>query len=125
MPRRRKAPPMEFSLHRPCVDCPFLEPRNFPLTPGRAAEIAQAMEHSTFACHKTLDQRPQQHCAGVLVIMSKLDDWGDMQQIAMRLGLFDPDKLDLSAPVYLDFDTFVRAKGGEPRPWRAWRYRPL
>lgn len=115
---------MTFGMPRPCVDCPFLEPRDFPLTPGRAAEIAQGLEHNTFACHKTLDQRPQQHCAGALVIMALNRDWGDMQQIAMRIGLFDPDKLDLSAPVYPNFDTFVRAKGGEPRPWRARRQKP-
>jgi hypothetical protein len=123
MPRRKRVPLMAFDLHRPCVDCPFLEPRDFPLSPNRAAEIAQSMEHSSFACHKTLEVLPQQHCAGVLVIMARTNAWGDMQQIAMRLGLFDPDRLDLSVPVYPDFDAFVRAKGGEPRPWRSARYR--
>jgi hypothetical protein len=115
---RRKAPPMEFSMVRPCADCPFLEPRDFPLHPKRAAEIAAALEHGTFACHKTLEQRPQQHCAGALVIMARNEDWGDMQQIAQRLGLFDPDALDLDAAVYATFDDFVRAKDGTPIPWR-------
>lgn len=81
------------------------------------------MERATFACHKTLDQRPQQHCAGALVIMALTGKWGDMQQVAERLGLFDPGRLDLNAPVYPNFDAFVRAKGGTPRPWRARRRR--
>lgn len=109
---------MAFSLTRPCVDCPFLEPREFPLHGRRAAEIAADLEHKTFACHKTLDHRPQLHCAGALVIMAQTNQWGDMQQIAARLGLFEPDKLDLSAAVYATLDAFVRAKGGEPIPWR-------
>jgi hypothetical protein len=121
MSRRKRAPLMTFGMPRPCVDCPFLEPRDFPLHGLRAAEIAEGLEHGTFACHKTLEQVPQQHCAGALVIMALNDDWGDMQQIAMRIGLFDPSKLDLSVPVYPTFDAFVLAKGGTPRPWRARR----
>ena len=124
---------MAFDLRRPCVDCPFLQPRAFPLDGRRAAEIAAAVEHQTFACHKTTglkqprDQRgrfgsppPQQHCAGVLQIMRNTGEWGDMQQIAMRLGLFDPDALGHD-PVYATLEDFVRAMGGTPIPWRPYR----
>jgi hypothetical protein len=123
MPRRRRAPPMTFGMTKPCVDCPFLAPRDFPLQPERAAEIAEELEHKTFVCHKTIGQRPQQHCAGALIIMLNNEMWGDMQQIAMRLGMFDPDKLDAMAPVYETFEDFVRARGGVPRRWRGRRNR--
>jgi len=121
---------MGFRLQRPCVDCPFLVTRDFPLAGNRAAEIALDVERGTFACHKTVyrDQPrnrrgqfqgklPEEHCAGVLQIMRNTDRWGDMQQIAMRLGLFDPSALGHD-PVYPTLRAFVEHMGGKYVPWR-------
>src|SRR5580765_7799694 len=108
---------MAFALRQPCVECPFDPRNNLYLRPARAEEIAEALERSTFACHMTLEQRPQQHCAGARVIMARTRRWGDMQQIAQRLGLFDPSKLNLEARVFDDFGDFVRFYGGTVRAW--------
>lgn len=114
---------MAFNLVRPCVECPFLRTNNLHLHAGRAQDIAQSLEHQTFMCHLTLQQRPTQHCAGVLVIMANTDQWGDLQQVAMRIGMFDVNRLDTSAEVFETLDDFVRFYGGTPRPWRLRRRR--
>jgi hypothetical protein len=68
---------------------------------------------------------PTSHCAGVLIIMARSKQWGDMQQLAMRLGLFDPRKLDMSAPAFESLQAFVRANGGTDARWRPDRgYKP-
>jgi hypothetical protein len=114
---------MTFGMTRPCVECPFLTNNNLYLHTRRAEEIAQALEHSTFACHMTLQQVPQQHCAGALVIMARANTWGDMQQIAERIGLFDSTKLDLAANVFESFTAFARFYGGAAITWARGRSR--
>lgn len=114
---------MAFNLVRPCVDCPFLQANNLHLRADRAEEIAAGLEHETFMCHKTQYRHTTQHCAGALIIMAKNKQWGDLQQISMRIGLFKPNRLDLTAEVFPSFDDFVRFYGGTPRPWRLRRKR--
>ena len=110
---------MSFDLVRPCVECPFLQANDLHLHARRAEDIAHSMERQTFICHMTQQHKPVQHCAGVLIIMARDKRWGDLQQIAMRLRMLDPDRLDLSAPVFESFGDFVRFYGGTERPWRA------
>lgn len=104
---------MHFDLRKPCANCPFRSDVRFPLR--RAREIADALERSTFACHKTVDYsngearetEQTRHCAGALIMRVHMDDFGQMMRIAYRLGLFDPTKLDMSSPVYEDEDAFI------------------
>lgn len=111
---------MRFDLPSPCAECPF----RCDITPflrlERTEEISVAVEHQTFRCHMVA-KAPQprdkgryakkihQHCAGVLIIMAKMDWWGDMQQIAERLGIFHPSKLDMKAPVYASLKDWIDA----------------
>jgi hypothetical protein len=110
---------MHFDMKSPCNNCPF----RTDVVPyiNRSAEIAAALEHKTFECHKTVfaDQlrdaqgrfikKHHSHCAGALIIMEKMQWWGDMQQIAFRLGLYDPKGMNLDAPVYDSFEEWVAA----------------
>ena len=47
------------------------------------------------------------HCAGTLIVMAKTGRWSVAARLAMELDLFDPDGLDLEAPVYDTFEAFV------------------
>jgi len=99
-----------FDLVRPCADCPFRsDGAGVMLRPSRIVEIVQAIERQTFACHKTTSRRKEnwRHCAGAAIFVEKLGKRGDMLQIAARLGLYDPDRLDMSAPVWNSVEQFL------------------
>lgn len=109
---------MRFNLKRPCENCPFRTSTPPFLTEARARQIAGALERHTFACHKTIshddDGRPvsasdDSHCAGALIMMFHEQAPGDMVQIAHRLGLFNPDDLDMRSPVFKSRTDFVEA----------------
>lgn len=84
------------------------------------------MDGKTFACHKTThlgewDEDPEtgeevhrhsgqeQHCAGALILLQNEGMLlkGQWNQVASRLGWFDPDGLDLSAPAFDSFESFI------------------
>lgn len=69
----------------------------------------------TFPCHKSVDydkERDEQedghrmpkktdiHCGGALIFAVKNDNHTQMMRIAGRLGMFNPDELDLTADVF-------------------------
>lgn len=109
-------------MTKPCDNCPFRTDKPFYLAPGRAREIADALKGDRhFTCHKTIDygaaedveRRPydadEQHCAGATIVLWRMQAPNQWMRWAGRLGLFDPDKLDMEAPVYADLDEFVSA----------------
>jgi hypothetical protein len=108
-----------FDLTKPCDNCPFRKDVEGYLTPARAEEIANDLERATFQCHKTTKAggaspgTTAQHCAGALIAMAKSDRLGDMQQVAERLRLYDPSRLDLTAPVGT-LHEFIEHHGGDP-----------
>jgi hypothetical protein len=107
---------VRFSLKSPCAECPFNKSQSY-LNEARAREIAEAVavENRTFTCHKHLhgeyadDDEAQeegysptvrdQMCAGAMAFVEKLGVPNQMLQIAERLGLRDPSRLD---PASLD-----------------------
>lgn len=103
----------EFKLSRPCSKCPFRTDVPGYLRRGRAAEIAGALDRSTFSCHETVHalgapkSKPEQHCAGALIMMEREGVRGQMVRIAGRLGLYDPSKLDTGAPVHASREEFI------------------
>jgi hypothetical protein len=117
---------MKFDLTRPCDDCPFRNGIQRYLRPERILEIVMALEQKTFACHKTVyapqprepngqfGKKIRQHCGGALVVMAKGGHFGAMQQVAARLGWFDPEKLDLNAPVFANLVEMLRASEINP-----------
>jgi hypothetical protein len=117
---------VNYDLTRPCASCPFRTDRPFALHPERGREIMQALDRGgTFQCHKTVDyaedseagdeprQTPKdQHCAGALLLLEHegrgkaVGGTGpgcvtnQQARFAARFGMFDPDKLDGTSPVY-------------------------
>lgn len=120
---------MDFKLRRPCPHCPFRRDIEPFLSAERAEEIADALEHHTFACHETVHKaQPRDargrflptetsHCAGVLIIMQRENRFGDLQQIAARLGLLELATLDMKAPTFNTLEEFVAANGGRGVRW--------
>lgn len=114
---------MHFTLTKPCGNCPFRNDISFHLTVERAEEIAHAVTSldQTFACHKTTREGAEdddgwsemeateksQHCAGVLIMLEKMEQPNQMMRIAERLGMYDRTKLDMDAPVFDDTDGFI------------------
>ncbi len=118
---------MSDAKHRPCDSCPFRTDIPEVVTKPRAQEISDAIRgNAWFACHKTLDYsrgsggrhtRHSRFCTGALIVMEKegVLDENQMARIEMRLGIFDPDKLDLEAPVPASLDEWIErhsARGG-------------
>lgn len=95
---------MNYNLHTPCKECPFLKTANF--LRRRLAEFASG----EFPCHKQSDLNahdeyvPKQngktnHCAGALIYNEKRNRPHQMMRICERIGLYDRTKLDMDAPV--------------------------
>lgn len=68
-------------------------------------------------CHVFLDDNATyigpdaQQCAGVMSILHRENRPNDVMQIAERLGLWDPAKLDPTAPVYASTDEAIAGQG--------------
>lgn len=117
---------MKFDLTRPCAHCPFRTDRDFPLLSARRLEIgASLMRGEWFPCHETTHEddaslkrvaSPEsQHCAGVMIMLTKCGQPTQAMQLAERLGrlvgrvLFDPARLQMDSPVFKTILQFVNA----------------
>lgn len=116
---------MEFNLIRPCHNCPFRTDVVFPLDVARVEEILRAIlqEDRTFACHNTtrdgewiedddgeevyIPSANAQHCVGAILMVYHTRRPNAMLQIAERLKLFDPTRLDYDAPVFTTTDAML------------------
>lgn len=115
---------MNYALVRPCPHCPFRTDVHAYLHPERAVEIAESLaQGAEFACHKTTVTDPDnesecvtvagsQFCAGALIALERMDAPNQPMRIAERLGLYDPSKLDMDAPVGSLYD-FQRHHGAD------------
>ncbi len=112
-----------YRLTKPCAKCPFRSDiKGFLGSPARVTEIERNLERSEFMCHETLDYSRcaeggdpvrtdhAAHCAGALILLAKLGRSSQMMRIAMRLELYNPGKLDMSAPVFDSFDEMRAAQ---------------
>lgn len=100
---------MKFDLTSPCSNCPFRSDTPTYLRLGRVIGILRDLttKHKTFACHKTTGAAgkrvlriDQQHCAGALILVRRSVFVNKMIRLAEILGLSDPSKLNMKAPVY-------------------------
>lgn len=107
---------MRFDMIRPCANCPWRTDTTLFLRPERVKEILEAVVNggNTFACHETTrdsweetdegavysPQPDEQHCAGALILLKKLRIPHHMTRLAQRLGIYDPSRLDMGAPVF-------------------------
>jgi hypothetical protein len=119
---------MSYALTSPCKDCPFRSDIRPYLTRERIDQIDNSLIRAEFPCHKTTEHDDddnyvptdnEQHCAGALILLEKLERPSQMMRIAERLGLYDRRKLDMKAPV---FDTFKEMRAAQPTYRRQKRY---
>lgn len=128
---------MAYDLRRPCAKCPFRTDIKPYIRHGRALEIAAGLERGEFTCHQTtvdseddegecerVDGPDAQHCAGALIMLEAEGHPSQMMRIAERLRgkdggpMYDPSKLDMTAPVYQSRDEFIDAHREAERPRR-------
>lgn len=117
---------MKFDLVRPCPQCPFRTDVGAYLRGDRAVEIAQSLARGAdFPCHKTTVTDPDdesqraatgesQFCAGALIALERSDAPNQAMRFAERLGLYDPSKLDMDAPVGTLYDFQCHHADEEP-----------
>lgn len=110
-----------YALIRPCPKCPFRTDVEPYLRKERAAEIATNIQKGAeFPCHETTEPDPVDEsemrqvetskiCAGSLIVMEKQGTPNQMARIAERMGVYDPTRLDMDAPVYESFVAWQRA----------------
>ena len=87
---------MRFDLVRPCANCPFRSDAWFQTTVTNGDGDRQIGEHS-------------QHCAGALILHEKAGRPNWRIRLAQLLGLYNPDRLDLTAPVFDTEAQFVKS----------------
>lgn len=117
---------MKYDLRKPCLGCPFRTDVEPYLAAERAEEIIEAItrRQQTFACHKhtrfdedeegesvNVPHSDDQHCAGALILLERMEMPNQMMRISERLGLYDRTKLHMDAPVYEDADEMLEAYG--------------
>lgn len=94
---------MNYKLTVPCDQCPYLI--------GSGFTWRSLQEHASgeFGCHKACElddetgtYEPKEktpHCAGALIFLEKQNKPHQMMRICERLGMYDRQKLDMTAPV--------------------------
>lgn len=120
-----------YGMTTPCAHCPFRKDITPFLRPERVREIQLSLVRAEFPCHKTTEEQEDEegnservatsdsiHCAGALILMEKEGRSSQMMRIAERLGMYDPSKLDMEAPVFDSFDEMYEAMCAEHRPRR-------
>jgi len=105
---------MDFTLTRPCNNCPFRKTPIFYLGTDKRKEIAAGLQDdtTTFPCHKTVygDRRQAQQCAGAMILLEKSGSRNIAMRLAMRIGQYRPDQLRDQKSVYSSFDQFIAAE---------------
>ena len=100
---------MEYTLTKPCADCPFL----LKYKKGYTVKQLEGYASGEFGCHKTCELTEDEeslgsaytprkgtvHCAGALIYLEKRDRPHQMMRIAKRLGMYDMTKLDMESEV--------------------------
>ncbi len=96
---------MNYTLTKPCADCPFLRKGGVRLSERRIIEITNIFTGTgpgSFSCHKTnkyydecdLEDENSRHCAGALIFAEKNETPTQLMRIVERLGRYDRTKLE-------------------------------
>ncbi len=121
-----KAKPVRpYALRKPCPKCPFRTDVKPFLRHERVVEMAHEIQSgSEFPCHETTEHGDEhtyatvdsKHCAGAMILARKTNPnhSTQMMRITERIAgvgsnveAFDPDRLDMDAPVHDDWQAFV------------------
>lgn len=94
---------MNYTMTKPCADCPFLQKH----AKGYAMKRLKQFASGEFPCHKTAEateegfeaKRTSSHCAGALIFNEKRGAPHQIMRIAERLGMYDHTKLDMTSSV--------------------------
>lgn len=95
---------MQYTMKKPCADCPFLAKHKHGYTMQRLRQFSSG----EFPCHKTAEENDEGvfkaisesvHCAGALIFLEKRDQPSQMMRICERLGMYDRTQLDMTAKV--------------------------
>lgn len=93
-------PEAQFSLKRPCKNCPFLKPElgkpYNQLQEGRMIGIIEDVREGTFHCHKTTDKHrnERKHCAGAMAVGIKKHGSLLITSLAQAYGFIGEDYYD-------------------------------
>lgn len=111
---------MKYDMTKPCEHCPFrTDCLKGWLGEARAEEIAESITdlQQVFPCHKTTGEEDdegnhvphadEQHCAGAMILLEKLNRPNQMMRICERLRIYDRSKLDMKAPVFDEVEEFI------------------
>jgi hypothetical protein len=94
---------MDYSLTRPCAECPFRRGTPMRLRPGRIDEITASILDvgAEFPCHKTITYQDddddgsyeaKQHCAGAVLFALKHETMPQVMRIACRLAMVEVEQ---------------------------------
>ena len=106
---------MRFNLSKPCRECPFATDGRF-VGLGREMKAEIANQLQVFPCHNTVDYSnvnegefvaKTEACAGFLLMHEHEGKPNQNMQIARFFGLYDPSKMDMTAPVFKSRAEFV------------------
>lgn len=77
----------------------------------RAIEIINALteKNETFVCHKTIDYKEIQHCAGALVLLEKINKPNQLMRVMERVGEYNRFELDMDSNVFDTPDDFIKS----------------
>jgi hypothetical protein len=120
----QQEPTVKFDLKKPCANCPFRSDIKFWLRLDRVEEILDSItqQQQTFACHKTtqhdddgehVPRSKEQHCAGALIMLERMNKPNQMMRISERLGMYDRHGLDMTAPVFGSAEEMLAHDGWE------------
>jgi hypothetical protein len=113
---------LSFKLRRPCPHCPFRTDVPPFLRGDRAQDIARdLLGGAEFHCHQTLGEADDddedgalvsnadsQFCAGALIMLEHSGTPNQAMRLGERLNAYDPERLDMAAPVHRSTVEFVR-----------------
>jgi hypothetical protein len=68
--------------------------------------------NDAIVCPDTLDGNDTQHCAGALILREHTCEPSKPMQIMKALGFYNPELLDMDAPVHTSEQAFMRAHEG-------------
>ncbi len=120
---------MNFTMKKPCDNCPFVIAHEFPLTADRIREL-EAHVDGGFPCHQTVDygswdecedpdgegrdRTKEVHCLGHLILQwNEWKGFGNLAALAAGMGMFKPEELPTSAAagVFESWEEMADAQG--------------
>jgi len=109
-----------FDLVSSCTSCPFRTDLRNNLERRQVQRLQSGLSYGTFTCVETTIPDPHyaaevvdgpnaRHCAGALILLTKMGTQSISMRIAENLGTFQSGILDMAAPVYDSWQEMIDA----------------